>query len=45
MMRGDLEFSAMWAGQGAPLMRVLPAAELVAALVRETEQALEAWKR
>ena len=45
MMRGDLEFAAMWAGQGAPLIRVLPAAELVATLVRETEQALEGWKR
>lgn len=45
MMRGDLEFSAMWAGQGAPLIRVLPAAELVAALVREAEQVFERWKR
>jgi nitronate monooxygenase len=45
MMRGDLEFAAMWAGQGAPLIRVLPAGELVATLVRETEQVLEGWTR
>jgi len=45
MMRGDHEFSAMWAGQAAPLIRALPAAELVARLARETEQALAGWPR
>ena len=34
------EFLAMYAGQAAPLSRRLPAAELFAALVRETETAL-----
>jgi nitronate monooxygenase len=38
--RGDPEFLAMWAGQAAPLLRALPAAELVAALAAETEAAL-----
>lgn len=33
--RGDGGFAAQWAGQGAPLARSLPAAELVAVLVRE----------
>jgi nitronate monooxygenase len=32
---GDHSFGAQWAGQGAPLARALPAAELVAALVNE----------
>jgi nitronate monooxygenase len=32
---GDYTYGAQWAGQGAPLARALPAAELVAALVRE----------
>lgn len=32
---GEPGFGAQWAGQGAPLARALPAAELVAALVRE----------
>jgi nitronate monooxygenase len=32
---GDGGFGAQWAGQGAPLARALPAAELVAALARE----------
>ncbi len=32
---GEGGFGAQWAGQGAPLARSLPAAELVAALVRE----------
>jgi len=31
------EFAAQWAGQGAPLARALPAAELVATLRREME--------
>jgi nitronate monooxygenase len=33
--RGDADFTAMWAGQAAPLVRALPAAELVATLWRE----------
>ena len=33
---GDTRFGAQWAGQGAPLVRAMPAAELVATLVRET---------
>ena len=33
--QGSAECSAMWAGQGAPLIREMPAAELVAALVEE----------
>ena len=38
--RGSSEFTAMWAGQGAPLIRALPAAELIQALIAETERAL-----
>lgn len=33
--RGEAGFAAQWAGQGAPLARALPAAELMAALQRE----------
>ncbi|WMJ68722.1 nitronate monooxygenase [Stenotrophomonas sp. 24(2023)] len=33
--QGSLEFAAHWAGQGAPLARSLPAAQLFATLVRE----------
>lgn len=33
--RGEYGFGAQWAGQGAPLARALPAAELVRTLVRE----------
>ncbi len=33
--KGDGGFGAQWAGQGAPLARAMPAAELVAALVDE----------
>ena len=32
---GCYEFAAQWAGQGAPLSRALPAAELMAALIAE----------
>jgi nitronate monooxygenase len=32
---GDFSYGAQWAGQGAPLARALPAAELVATLARE----------
>jgi len=33
--RGEPGFGALWAGQGAPLARAMPAAELVAELARE----------
>jgi nitronate monooxygenase len=36
---GETGFGAQWAGQGAPLARAMPAAELVAALARECEAA------
>jgi nitronate monooxygenase len=39
--QGNPEFSALWAGQAAPLARTLPAAELVQVLARETEAVLE----
>jgi nitronate monooxygenase len=35
--RGEHGFGAQWAGQGAPLARVMPAAELVRTLQRELE--------
>lgn len=35
MRANDHEFAAQWAGQGAPLAREMPAASLVAELVRE----------
>lgn len=38
--QGRADLMQLWAGQGAPLARDLPAAELVAALVRETNEAL-----
>ena len=38
--RGDTRFLSLWAGQAAGLARDLPAADLVAALVREAEQCL-----
>jgi nitronate monooxygenase len=37
--QGESGFAAQWAGQGAPLARALPAAELVALLARELAQA------
>lgn len=37
--RGNAQFRAFWAGQGAPLARALPAAELVATLLREWQAA------
>lgn len=37
---GNPEFMALWAGQAAPLNRAIPAGDLVAALVAETERAL-----
>jgi nitronate monooxygenase len=39
---GEFGYGAQWAGQGAPLARALPAAELVARLRRELEEALSA---
>ena len=39
---GDLEGMSLWAGQGASLARALPARELVARLVDETDAALAA---
>ena len=38
---GEFGFGAQWAGQGAPLTRAVPAAELVARLNAEMEEALE----
>jgi nitronate monooxygenase len=37
---GEFGYGAQWAGQGAPLARALPAAELVTRLRSEMEQAL-----
>lgn len=36
--QGNTDFAVQWAGQGAPLARPLPAADLVATLVREWQQ-------
>jgi nitronate monooxygenase len=38
-VQGEFGYGAQWAGQGAPLARTLPAAELVAQLRTEMEQA------
>jgi nitronate monooxygenase len=40
--QGEGGFGAQWAGQGAPLARVMPAAELVAVLAQELRTALKA---
>jgi nitronate monooxygenase len=37
---GEFAYGAQWAGQGAPLARSLPTAELIAHLKREMEQAM-----
>ncbi|WP_043311057.1 nitronate monooxygenase family protein [Pseudomonas sp. ML96] len=37
--QGNHDFAAQWAGQGAPLARELPAAQLLATLVEEMQQA------
>lgn len=37
--QGESGFAAQWAGQGAPLARAWPAAELVVLLARELAQA------
>ncbi len=39
--RGEYGFGAQWAGQGAPLIRPMPAAQLVATLAAELEQVLQ----
>ena len=36
--QGLADYLSLWAGQAAPLARAMPAADLVALLVRETEQ-------
>jgi nitronate monooxygenase len=41
---GDAGYGAHWAGQGAPLVRTLPAAELIATLQSEMKMALERLK-
>ena len=33
--KGNTDFAVQWAGQGAPLARAMPAAELVETLVKE----------
>ncbi|MGF6777310.1 NAD(P)H-dependent flavin oxidoreductase [Paraburkholderia sp. GAS334] len=40
--QGNHEYAAHWAGQAVRLSRAMPAAELVATLVRETAEAFEA---
>jgi nitronate monooxygenase len=35
LARGNTEFAAQWAGQGAPLAREMPAGDLVSELIRE----------
>jgi nitronate monooxygenase len=37
--KGEFGFGAQWAGQGAPLARAMPAAELLATLVEELDRA------
>jgi nitronate monooxygenase len=39
--RGNQDFAVQWAGQGAPLARRMPAAELVATLVEEWRAAMQ----
>ncbi len=39
--RGEYGFGPQWAGQGAPLIRPMPAAQLVATLATELERALQ----
>ena len=40
--QGSSDYAAHWAGQGAPLARAMPAAELVRTLAQELEQAEQA---
>ena len=42
--QGDAGYMPNWAGQGAPLARSLPAADLVAALAQELDAALDALR-
>jgi nitronate monooxygenase len=37
--KGNYDFAVQWAGQGAPLARAMPAAELIETLVREWQHA------
>ncbi len=39
--KGETGYGAQWAGQGAPLARFLPAAELMAALISELKSSLK----
>jgi nitronate monooxygenase len=39
--KGEPGDGAQWAGQGAPLARALPAADLMATLVQEMQAALQ----
>ena len=43
--RGSAEFSPVWAGQGAPLARTMPAAELTRTLADEALQLLSGFAR
>ena len=43
--KGEFGFGAQWAGQGAPLSRPMPTAQLVATLAAELEQALSQGER
>jgi nitronate monooxygenase len=38
-IQGEGSYGAQWAGQGAPLARALPAAELIAAIAAEMREA------
>jgi nitronate monooxygenase len=38
-IQGEGGYGAQWAGQGAPLARALPAAELIAAIAAEMREA------
>ncbi|HZR35487.1 MAG TPA: nitronate monooxygenase [Nevskia sp.] len=40
--QGEFGYGAQWAGQGAPLVRALPAGQLVEVLMREFEEAVRA---
>lgn len=42
---GDQEALSLWAGQGVPMSRNLPAADLVRQLMQETEAALTRWPK
>jgi nitronate monooxygenase len=42
---GEGGFGAQWAGQGAPLARAMPAAELVRTLAEELRRASPAWRQ